>query len=362
MAPMQYPLLPHRLPPIAALLCAVVAAGCGARSSVLGVDGTGAAGGGGAGGATSSGGAGTSTTVTGGTTGVGGTAGAGGVGGDVQSLVEACAFIASCPTAGPSWSLFSPSTCVDSLARLGWWYESPGAMPDPTFTARLLDCAAESPGDCAALAACWGHSDWFGFSRCREGGSCPDGSSVMLGGPAGASLDCAELGGTCVNLWSNAQRACCNAQPCDGVTGVQCDGTKVSLCGGWGERIDFDCGVSGRTCNDDPLAPCKGSSPCDPATSLTECMGSTAIYCSGGGQAVYECANTLFRTACNEGGPSYEVPCRPKGAACDPTYEAGTCNGEALRVCVDGEWVDVDCAKIGFKTCTQGMDMARCTK
>ena len=367
MGPMQYPLLPRKLAPIAALLCAALSA-CGSRSSVLGVDAAGAAGGGGAGGAISSGGAATSTTVTGGTpgvggtTGVGGTAGAGGVGGDAQSLVEACALISSCTPAGLGWPLFSASACVDSLARLGWSYESPGTMPDPTFTVRLLDCAAASPGDCAALAACWGHSDWFGFSRCREGGYCLDGSSVMLGGAGDASLDCGELGGACMNLWSDGQRACCNAQPCDGVGGVQCDGTKVSLCGGWGERIDFDCGVSGQTCNDDPLAPCKGSGACDIKTSSTVCMGSTAIYCSGGGEAVYDCASTLFRTACNEGASAYDIPCKPKAAACDPTYENGSCNGSALRVCVDGEWADVDCTKIGFKTCAQGMDMARCTK
>ncbi len=335
----------------------VAVAGCGSRSALFGASEGVAAGGGGA---ASTGGSGT--TITGGSTGVGGTAGAGGAGGDVQSIVEACTIAVSCNAPGGNWPFFSPSSCVDQIARMGWWYDGPERTANPYATSRLLECAAKFPGDCAALATCWGSSTWFGLSLCREGGYCQDGSNEMIGGPGDTALDCTEFGGECTNLWSNAQRACCNSKSCDGAPAVTCDGAKASICGGWGERVDFDCGVSGQTCNPDPYAPCKGSDPCDPMTTPTTCKGTYAVYCSGGGIAVHDCATTQFRTACNEGAPSYEAPCKPKGGACDPEYESGVCEGTVLRVCVDGDWVGVDCAEIGFQACVEDGKMPRCAK
>jgi hypothetical protein len=359
--------------PLLCILVGWLAAGCGARSSVEASSSTaGTAGTGATGGATAAGGAtGAGATAAGGTTGagastgVGGTtgAGAGGAGGGpgAQTILEACAIAASCNAAPGGWPGFTASACLDSFARLGWSYENPATLTDPALAAAILKCAAQAKGDCAAFQACYGGT-WVSAARCREGGQCT-GNTMSLG--KGASFDCGAIGGTCMELWSNALRACCNAEPCAQVTGVECNGTAATFCGGWGERVDFDCGASGRVCQSGPQtppqAPCKGTGPdCDPAKTPTTCDGSTALYCSGGALAKQDCSTTQFRTACNQGGTPYDEPCKPAGNACDPQNEPGTCDGAVLRVCQDGSLVGVDCAKVGFAKCVIDQGVARC--
>lgn len=276
-----------------------------------------------------------------------------------QSIIEACVIATSCGRA-PDW-LFddTAATCIDGFSRLEWSYDSPPLLPDPVIADKLLACAASARGDCEAFQSCFG-GDWVTLPRCREGGFCSN--NIMSASTEGPSYDCGAIGATCQDLWSGAQRACCNPAPCSTSTGVECDGTVASFCGIWGENIVFDCGQSGRTCQSDPLEPCVGTlGPCAPDTTAT-CAGNTVTYCSAGRLATYDCSSTMFRTACNQGAPPYETPCRPQGAECDPWNTPGTCDGSVLRTCADGVRVDVDCAALGFSGCEAAPDIARCTE
>src|SRR5262249_15377834 len=157
--------------------------------------------------------------------------------------------------------------------------------------------------DCSAVHACFG-GDWIDVSRCRDGAMCQGNS---LDGN-GASFDCGTLGATCMDLWSNGIRACCNSAPCPAPNDPSCTGTVASFCGGWGERVDFDCGKSGRVCQLDPFTPCAGTgAACDPMTPIT-CNGSVATYCSGGALAKLDCAAIPLRSACAAGQPSPWAP------------------------------------------------------
>lgn len=337
------------------LLCTLLVMGCGARSSMQSdTNGAGSASGG-AGGAGGSGAVGGAGPVT--STGVGASGGTGG-GGPAMSVVEACVIAVSCGRTG-GWTDFTPSACVDGFARLGWRFDSPGSLPDPDIAQRLLDCAAKTAGECKAFQSCFG-GDWVSLSRCREGGSCLE--NTVTSSIEGPSFDCGSIASTCADLWSNAQRACCNAEPCPEGTAVECEGTVATFCGGWGEHVTFDCGPSGRACNAgtfDFWTPCVGDGACDP-TSLIACEGDVAVYCSGGGLAKYDCSKTGYRTACNGGAPSSEPACRPQGSECAPEWEPSTCDGPAIRVCVDGAWVNVDCASVGFAGCEEQQGGARC--
>ena len=321
-----------------------------------GAPGGGASGGAGAGDSGGSGGGGAGGAA--GSTGVGASGGGGSGGGPAISIPEACVVAASCGVPG-GWTPFTASSCIDGFARLGWRFDSPVSLPDPELAQRILDCAEKAGGDCKAFHACFG-GDWVSLSRCREGGSCLQ--NTLVGSVEGPSFDCGSLGATCFDLWSGAQRACCNAEPCSQTTAVECDGTVATFCGGWGEHVTFDCGPSGRKCNagtPDFWNPCIGDAPCDPMSPIT-CEGDVAVYCSAGGLAKHDCSTTGFRTACNAGASSFDPACRPAGSACDPQWDASTCAGTAIRVCADGEWMDVDCAAVGFDKCEVALDAARC--
>ncbi len=276
-------------------------------------------------------------------------------GGGAADVVSACVIAASCAATEPQLGVgFSPSRCVDAFAWIGWTFAGPSAMGDPEIAARLLACAKTS--DCAAFRSCYGGS-WIDVTRCREGAQCQN--NALVAGK-GLTFDCGAIGATCAVLWSDALRACCNATPCDQPQPVSCKGTHASACGGWGERLDVDCAVTGRICK--PGAPsyqaCAGpGAPCDPQTPVS-CKGTVASYCASGSLASFDCASNGYRTACAAG--SY-LPCKPAGNACDPSSYAGTCQGTALSLCVNGTTKTVSCTALGFTTCKQPVNgTARC--
>ena len=339
----------------ATLLLLFFVAGCGSRSSLTAAENADASGGG-AGGPTGSAGAGAV-----GQGGAGG-AGTGGAGGNPPqiSVLDACLIAVSCGR-DAGWYQSDVGYCLDMFSRLGWSFMSPGYLPDPTLAARILACAAEAGSECEAFRACYG-GDWVSLHRCREGAYC-DGNSLTAG-PDGPSFDCGVLGATCADLWSGAQRACCNAEPCPQSSGFECEGTVATACGGWGEHVAFDCGESGRTCQSDPEQPCLGTGQvCDVETSTVSCSGSVATYCSGGKLATLDCAATGYRTACNLGAVWYADVCTTKGMECGAWgNDSGACNGTVLEACIDGELAGVDCASVGFSGCDDSGEVTRCTE
>jgi hypothetical protein len=136
----------------------------------------------------------------------------------------------------------------------------------------------------------------------------------------------------------------------------------VSYCGGWGEYVEFDCGASGRTCQLDFQAPCLGAgASCEPQETKTTCAGSVATYCSGGKLAQYDCAQTVYRTACNLGGPPYEGPCEAEYTSCT-VWDGDACSGETLFACVNGVSAGISCASLGFQKCDASGDVPRCVQ
>ncbi|MBI4700404.1 MAG: hypothetical protein HY744_04425 [Deltaproteobacteria bacterium] len=275
---------------------------------------------------------------------------------DLDAIARACVIAASCAEHGPGpgipWPAFTPSACIDAFGRLGWHYGGPGWLPDPALAQRLVGCATGA--DCGAFQACFG-GGWVDLSRCREGGFC-QGNTMVSSEPAGPSYQCEALGATCADLWSGAIRACCNAEPCDAPTEIACSGTVASWCGGWGERVDFDCGPGGGLCQPGPIAPgspCSGTgAPCVYDDAVT-CAGSVATYCLGGALASVACAATWSRTACALGDPP-DLPCRPAGFECDPSGFSGACENTDVVVCADGYLVSVSCTELGFDYCELG--------
>lgn len=251
------------------------------------------------------------------------------------------------------------SACVDGYSRLGWHYERPGSLVDPTIAQRVLECAETTAG-CEAFRECHG-GDWVELGRCREGGFCE--GNVMRSWQDGPSFDCSSITSGCADLSSGALRACCNETPCGTHSGLTCDGTVARWCGGWGESVSFDCAPSGRTCvdgGDDIESPCIGDGAQCALDAPVSCDGSVATYCSGGRLATFDCGQTPHRTACAHGEPSYHAPCVAAGSACVPESYFETCDGQSIRVCVGGEVTSVGCSALGFSTCEDTDRGARC--
>ncbi|NUP05696.1 MAG: hypothetical protein HOW73_06505 [Polyangiaceae bacterium] len=278
----------------------------------------------------------------------GGSVATGGSGGaePEMSIVEACTIAASCGV-DAGWQPFTASSCIDGYARLGWHYDPPIALVDPSIAMNVLSCAQQPT--CEAFRACYG-GDWVSLGRCREGGFCLDDETIGAGFDDAPAFDCGSIGAACTDLFSDAQRACCNATTCGQPYTATCTGNVASLCGFWGEYAEFDCAVSGRTCQPDIEAPCRGSEPCNGGEEIT-CEGSVARYCSGGGWATFDCSTTGYRTECAEAKQSSAIPCRPASFDCDPTLDPDACDGDELIVCADGERVGVSCTSLGFSGC-----------
>ena len=277
-----------------------------------------------------------------------GPAGDGGI--PLQQAIKACTIAASCAEGqsgiGITWPLFTPGACLDALGQLGWYRSGVGGVTDPDLVKLLLNCAVSS--DCAKVMGCMGGS-WFTLSRCREGATCK-GNKLVPPAKSKPSFNCSAIGAKCMDLWSGAQRACCNAQSCSGANKVTCQGTRGTFCHGWGAHLDFDCGLTGRVCSTDPLSFCKGTGgTCANGKTPTICMGKAATFCSGGRLATVDCGRNLFRNRC-AAGDLYRV-CVPSGKACDPAQYLGQCAGSGLKICLDGLIVSVDCKKLGFNAC-----------
>ena len=270
------------------------------------------------------------------------------------SIIDACVIAASC---GEAYPFVSASKCIDGFGLL-WWYAEGYAAPNPTIAAHLLQCAGVAHGDCAAFRSCFGGND-IALSGEYLDGTC-QGQVAQQGN--NLSFDCAAIGATCQSLVSTAG-AVCNHASCAGPTSVTCNGSIASHCSFGGQFLEVDCAKSGRVCADGapPGAwPCVGTSDaCMPGG--TSCVGDTASYCAGGKLATFDCQGTLFRTACSPSSLATEAdpPCKYKADTCLPA--ADSCSGTSIQLCVDGDFVDVDCKALGFTGCSPTTTGAACT-
>lgn len=271
-------------------------------------------------------------------------------GNPLERALKACTITASCAmgksTVGIAWPLFSPGACLDALGRQGWYKDGLGNTTDPALVKRLFDCATSA--DCNKVISCFG-GNWISLSRCREGGTC-SGNKLVTSATSVPYFDCSSIGSTCMDLYSGAQRACCNEKPCKGTNKVTCQGKKGSYCHPWGAYIAFDCGLTNRICSTDAAAFCQGTgATCSRSKTPTSCKGAMASFCSGGRLASVNCGQNPYRSKCAAG--SLYQACIPSGTECDPTQYIGACSGDGLKVCLDGRLEMVDCKKLGFDAC-----------
>jgi hypothetical protein len=216
-----------------------------------------------------------------------------------------------------------------------------------------VDCIAKAGSDCDAVASCL--NDGKGAQPCKQSSGC-DGSVILScraddGATANQTrFDCASFGEICTAGQENA----CVDGTCTGQY-ERCDGNVSEICEG-GVLTRTDCSAQNATCSTTGLLPCVSNAPaCTPVGDSAHfdglrCEGTTLITCAGHEQP-RDCAQ--FGLGCfafTEGNVSL-ARCQA-GSQCDPFATAAACNGTMLTFCNDGLTTTIDCAALGFATCS----------
>lgn len=207
----------------------------------------------------------------------------------VEAIDRACVLVASCSEAGSE----PASACATAaLRRVG---------AGPRYTPGWLECIEAAGADCAAQAAC---------------------------SPAPPGERCESLG-----------------------QGAFCDGDVVVSCFGGLVEYATDCTDWRLACTEEGgAASCQGDGrSCLPGTE--RCDGDDAVLCIGHREATIGCADLVEGRTCAMTGGRAE--CVPPGAECDPLATPGSCEGNEIVLCsAGGGSTRVDCATLGFETCT----------
>lgn len=234
--------------------------------------------------------------------------------------------------------VLSARTCTDVLVGINYGIE-------PT------SCAAAEP-------ACDGDT----LNTCES----LDGRDALI------VTDCGRFDMTCGN-------GDCRMPACDGAA---CDGDVLVTCGGDGRQVRFDCGVLGLSCGrgGDGLQ-CVGTGKAcsvrkdanDETGIAAGCDQNTLVWCLGGREARIDCAGlTDGRRACSYDWFNKNPDVAPDDiltrfltkacAAVGTDCEDGLmrCDGNEIKICIDGFFEYLDCRGYRFDTCRVTADGARC--
>jgi hypothetical protein len=277
-----------------------------------------------------------------------------------DAVRKVCAMEQSC-LAKPPFS--SGGDCVSQIelglaSGLGIFFG-----PSVSDLERYVGCMATA-NDCASALDC--ATAHHGASYCQSGASSCDGDTrVSCIAGLGLSLqDCAAQGQKCVAAGDDA--ICSTGKSCNPDKGLRCDGTVVVDCNpDSATETRFDCA------NLDQDAVCariddgtsqghlgcvkKGSAACTVADQ--RCDGTKAVTCNYGAvERTVDCASFGNQCAVGEG---HSVTCVPTATECSPS-SPDSCDGDSLRICVNGHWAPTACSSIGLRTCGTVDGKSRC--
>lgn len=225
--------------------------------------------------------------------------------------------------------------------------------------ARMVECA-RTAATCADYTRC---ADFgvacSGVVQPRCDGTVRNACSTPGGNFQPRTFDCAAwsggscAGGACVYPSAGATCASPGAARCDGDTRVYC---RQGATGAGGVELRAACPAGTRCVG--PSAFGTGDVSCYPlgtcAAEALRCDGDTLVYCGSMGGSLVElrsdCAAVGRRCGANARGQSACVPAATECAAAT-SGTSGTCEGGAIRVCIEGRVRRIDCASVGLGAC-----------
>ena len=222
-------------------------------------------------------------------------------------------------------------------------------------------CTLDARGDCTDVSACYGLGEQPQDCTQPSDGRC-EGAVRVTCDPFDDKLykhACDLAGQTCVmmEVAPGVYEPTCAAGPCDpAVEGATCRGSILTSCEG-GALLVRDCGADGLICGDvlQGNKGCVGSGgACEEHSYETTCQGSVIDRCAAGYIAHYDCAGFPGNQTCD----AQLSKCVAAGTQCGPGQES--CQGSLVRLCVDGTYVEVNCADLGFSSCELSSGGAHC--
>jgi hypothetical protein len=252
--------------------------------------------------------------------------------------------------------------------------EGPDVQPYARAWLSSVGCVADA-ADCEAMRACVVATEAQRavckadrLSRCA-GNVVVHCGRDELGGPL--TWDCAAGGLSCIETEAGAD---CGLGACDPATAQPtCDGDLLIECAGApGRLIPEDCRIHvGRDCPAgapesgcrarrsntcavvDGKARCVGDgAPCDEATFVSSCDGSTLVTCTGGRIGRGDCAPVGPKSTCGMTSSGIYA-CTAGGAECLHGAPED-CDDGVITYCLWGEERTLDCTEVGFSGCTAG--------
>jgi hypothetical protein len=223
--------------------------------------------------------------------------------------------------------------------------------------------------NCAAYQACMTFQHSATYCTAHPGRSC-DGDVLVncTSTPDVSATNCTGLGLHCVE--ANGGASCTSGRTCSGSAELSCQGDTSVRCES-SSQLEYPidctrlganircfmgrctywptCTRAGNRCEGDVAVQCGAST--EPGTRM-DCRASVDGRCVVGADAGADAALTP------------EGWCEFDAHECS-VNDPETCMGNALRLCVNGRLVSIDCRPLGFRTCVQpsdasGMTAAHC--
>jgi hypothetical protein len=221
---------------------------------------------------------------------------------------------------------------------------------------QIYSCVNDAGGDCAAIATCFG-----------QRGDCDNTFQATCEGTVAVScdliaqriyaVDCAGGGLECQVKKGGGATASCTPGICYSTFGNSCQGDRLLTCTD-GVTDIHDCAAEGLICGStyDKGAACIGETKekCKASEFTPRCEGNVRITCVEGWEHREDCAGReMIASRCSGG------DCAVSGTECD--HALNRCAGVRLEACLDGRWVQFDCAKLGLGPCQVQGNAGNCT-
>jgi hypothetical protein len=190
---------------------------------------------------------------------------------------------------------------------------------------------------------------------CPHAESCADGFATRCSAGAVFQTSCdsplfADGGATCVlaaapDGGTGNVAACDSPTPC-GNTRLFCAGDTVHGCDtATGTLYTYDCSVSGRVCGIGPANLPRCQDDCLTTTQAWDCKDNAVRVCRPMVQSELACAPIGASCKTSAAGTPY---CARTGAPCTPfDGKVGTCSGNSIALCINGQPASFDCGAIG---------------
>jgi hypothetical protein len=276
---------------------------------------------------------------------------------DPEAIRRACAMEVSCFASPPP--LMPGGNCVSQFelglaSGFGIFFG-----PSASDIARYVQCAGSS-SKCSDALSCASRNHGSDWCAAHANGGC-DGDLLIhcVGGWGLEQSDCSATGLHCAT--ANGASSCSDGISCDPSVEDHCDGNRFVTCDSVSKlQASYECGAFGGTCQHVTMGS-QSVTGCLPASGScgvdgTTCDGTTMVVCEFGFQSRVECAKFASHCAAAANG---QLGCVPDASDCGSTTP-DSCDGSALRMCVNGKLEATPCSSIGFTGCGIAGGIAVC--